>query len=106
MIILPGDGLPPTHKDGRPKQKFEVKMRVLGPDPKKDGVEKSVFVDGKRLDFSIDVVRFLEAKSLGVEEMIREQKRIESDFVKAVSEAIGRRITKDELKKAIMEGWI
>jgi hypothetical protein len=106
MIILPGDGLPPIDKNGRPKHKFEVKMRVLGSDPKKDGVEKAVFVDGKKLDFTIDILRFLEAKSRGVNEMIREQKKIESEFTKAVSDAIGRRITKDELKKAILEGWI
>lgn len=91
---------------GRPKHRFEVKIRVLGSDPKKDGVEKAVFVDGKKLDFTIDILRFLEAKSRGVDEMIREQKKIESEFIKAVSEAVGRRVTRDELKRATIEGWI
>jgi len=104
--ILGPNELPPLDGSGRPKRRFEVKMRVLGSDPKKDGVEKAVFVDGKKLDFSIDILRLLEAKSRGVEEMMREQKRIESAFVKVVSDAIGRKVTADELKKAILEGWI
>lgn len=98
--------LPPLDSRGVPKHKFEVKMRVLGSDPKKDGVEKAVFVDGKKLDFKIDILRFLEAKGRGVDHMIREQKRIESEFIKAVSDAVGRRITKEELKRATIEGWI
>lgn len=98
--------LPPLDGNGRPKHKLEVKMRVLGSDPKKDGVEKAVFVDGKKLDFSIDILRLLEAKSRGVDQMVREQKRIESAFVKAVSDAIGRKVTGKELKRAILEGWI
>lgn len=98
--------LPPLDDKGFPKHKFEVKMRVLGSDPKKDGVEKAVFIDGKKLDFKIDILRFLEAKSRGIDQMIREQKRIESEFIKVVSEAIGRRVNREELKKATIEGWI
>jgi hypothetical protein len=97
---------PPLDSKGRPKHRFEVKMRVLGSDPQKDGIEKAVFIDGKKLDFKIDVLRFLEAKTLGVESMIREQKRIEVEFIRSVSEAIGRRVTKEELKMATIEGWI
>lgn len=106
-IILPGFGdLPPMGRDGTPKRKFEVKMRVLGPNPRKDGVERAVFVDGKQLDFKIDVLRFLEQKFKGKEHMVREQKRIEGEFIKAVSDAVGRRISPEELKRAILEGWI
>lgn len=99
-------GIPPFGPNGVPKKRFEVKMRVLGSDPMRDGVEKAVFVDGKQLDFKIDVLRFLEAKSMGVERMIQEQKRIEKEFVSKVSEALGRRVTKDEIKIATIEGWI
>ena len=107
MIETAGFGdMPPLDQRGRPKRKFEVKMRVLGSDPKKDGLEKAVFIDGKKLDFSIDILRFLEAKSRGVDQMVREQKRIESEFIKAVSDALGRRISGGELKRAILEGWI
>lgn len=96
----------PLDKRGLPKHKFEVKMRVLGPDPKKDGVEKAVFIDGKKLDFKIDIVRFLEAKTKGINYLIQEQKKIESEFIKVVSDAIGRKVTREELKIATIEGWI
>ena len=99
-------GVQPLDSRGNPKLRFEVKMRVLGSDPMRDGVEKAVFVDGKQLDFKIDVLRFLEAKGMGVNRMIQEQKRIEREFVSKVSEAVGRRVTKEEIKVATLEGWI
>lgn len=98
--------IPPSDGKGGFKQRFEVKMRPLGPDPKKDGLEKAVFVGGKKLDFAIDVVRFLEARSVGGSRLIEEQKRIERQFIKIVSEAVGRRVTALEIKKATIEGWI
>lgn len=100
------DGVAPLDAKGNPKHKFEVRMRVLGSDPMRDGVEKAVFVDGKQLDFKIDTLRFLEAKSMGADRLIQEQKRIEKEFVKSVSEAVGRRVTKEEIKIATVEGWI
>lgn len=100
------ENIPPMDGDGNFKHKFEVKMRPLGPNPKEDGVEKAVFVDGKKLDFKIDVLRFLEAKQKGISFLIEEQKKIEKEFVKSVSEAIGRKVTAEEIKKATIEGWI
>lgn len=96
----------PLDENGNFKRKFEVKMRPLGPDPAKDGVEKSVFIDGNKLDFKIDVLRFLEAKQKGISFLIEEQKKIEKQFIKSVSEALGRKVTTPEIKKAILEGWI
>lgn len=98
--------IPPLDKNGNFKHKFEVKMRPLGPNPQQDGVEKAVFVDGKKLDFKIDVLRFLEAKQKGINYLIQEQQKIEKEFVKSVSEAIGRKVTVEEIKKATIEGWI
>lgn len=98
-------GLAPLDGQGNPKKRFEVRLVKLGSDPR-DGIEKAVFVDGKRLDFSIDMLRFVEARSRGVDAVIAEQKRIEKEFTKAVSEALGRRVTKDQIKAAIAEGWI
>lgn len=98
--------LPPPDGKGGFKHKFRVMMRALGPDPDKDGVEKAVFVDGRRLDFSIDVVRFLEARRKGPKYLVEEQKRIEKEFVRSVSDAIGRRVTVEEIKRATVEGWI
>jgi hypothetical protein len=98
--------LPPFDKDGKPKLKFEVKMRYLGPDPQKDGFEKSVFINNVKLDFKIDVLRFLEAKSKGINFLIEEQKKIEREFTQSVSDFLGRKVKVDEIKKAIVEGWI
>ena len=106
MEIVFGEGVPPLDENGNPKSKFEVKMRPLGPNPAKDGVEKAVFLDGKMLDFKIDVLRFLEAKKKGMKYLIEEQGKIEKEFVKCVSEATGKKVTTQDIKKAILEGWI
>ena len=98
--------LPPFDKNGLPKLKFEVKMRPMGPDPSKDGVEKAVFINGQKLDFKIDVLRFLEAKSKGYSFLVEEQKKIEKEFTKSVSDFLGRKVTNEEIKRAILEGWI
>lgn len=98
--------LPPLNEKGEFKLKFEVKMRSLGPDPSKDGIEKAVFIDDKKLDFKIDVLRFLEAKSKGVSYLVEEQKKIENEFVSSVSDFLGRKVVIEDIKKAIIEGWI
>jgi hypothetical protein len=98
--------VPPMDDKGNFKRKFEVRMRSMGSNPAKDGVEKAVFLDGKKLDFTIDVLRFLEAKSKGFNFLIQEQQKIEREFIKAVSEALGRKVTTKEIKRAILEGWI
>jgi hypothetical protein len=97
--------LPPIDERGKPKLKFDVKMRALGSDPK-DGIEKAVFIDDQILDFKIDVFRFLEAKFKGMNYVIEEQKKIEREFVKSVSNFLGRKVSIQEIKKAIIEGWI
>lgn len=97
---------PPLDGKGNPMRRFEVKMRVLGSDPMRDGVEKAVFVDGRKLDFKIDVLRFLEAKSMGPARLAEEQQKIEREFVAKVSEAVGRRVTREEIKVATARGWI
>lgn len=98
--------IPPLDAKGNFKRKFEVKMRALGPNPQEDGIEKAVFIDGKKLDFRIDVLRFLEAKHKGINFLIQEQQKIEKEFIKSVSDALGRRVTTEEIKKATLEGWI
>ena len=103
-INIYGD-LPRLDQNGKLKVKFEVKMRLLGSEIK-DGIEKAVFIDDKRLDFTIDVFRFLDSKFMGHEYVVQEQKKIEKEFVKSVSEFLGRQVNIVEIKKAIIEGWI
>lgn len=104
--IIVTNEMPPIDSNGDFLHRFEVRMKSLGKDPEKDGVEKAVFIDGKKLDFKIDVNRFLEAKSKGINYLIQEQKKIEKEFIKSVSEAIGRKVTTEEIKKATVTGWI
>jgi hypothetical protein len=104
-VIIDGE-LPPSDDKGNFKHKFQVMMRKLGDDPLSDGMEKAVFIDGKKIDFSIDIVRFLEAKKKGPKYLFEEQKRIEKEFTKRVSEAVGRRVSVEEIKRATVEGWI
>jgi hypothetical protein len=106
-----GEGLidtdiPPSDGKGGFKRRFQVMIRSLGPDPKNDGVEKAVFIDGKKLDFSIDLLRLLEAKRMGPSFLLEEQRNTERRFLKSVSEAIGRKATTEEIKRAAVEGWI
>ena len=98
--------IPPPDGKGGFNHKFQVMMRPLGPDPKNDGVEKAVFVDGRKLDFSIDILRLLEARRMGPTTLLEEQRRIERQFINSVSDAIGRRVTTEEIKRAAVEGWI
>lgn len=103
-IIITNE-MPPQDSNGNFMHKFEVKMKMLGKSPE-DGVEKAVFIDNKKLDFKIDITRFLEAKSKGINFLIQEQQKIEKEFIKSVSEAIGRKVTTEEIKKATITGWI
>ena len=98
--------IPPFDGRGGLKKSFKVMMRPLGSDPSRDGAEKAVFVDGKKLDFRIDIIRFLEARRKGPKYLFEEQKKIEKEFVKSVSEAVGRKVTVEEIKRATVEGWI
>jgi hypothetical protein len=97
--------IPPLDNDGKPKLKFDVKMRYLGSEPK-DGIEKAIFIDNKILDFRIDVFKFLDSKFKGYNFLVQEQKRIEKEFTRSVSSFLGRKITIEDIKKAILEGWI
>jgi len=106
MDRIVDDELPPMDDKGRFKHRFQVMMRKLGDDPLNDGVEKAVFIDGRKIDFSIDVMRFLEAKRKGPKYLFEEQRKIEKDFIRSVSEALGRKVSVDEIKKATVEGWI
>lgn len=84
---------------------FEVKMKLYG-DTVSDGVEKAVFIDGKKLDFSLDVTKLLEAKKKGMNYFLQEMQETEKRFVRVVSEAVGRNVTIEEIKQATITGVI
>ena len=106
-IILPnGDRAskpePPLRDDGTKKLSFETKTRK-----KSDGtLEKALFIDGEKLDWSVDVSSMMEAAKMGPKFFKVVQKDIERHFVESVSEFINRKITQDDIKEAIKTGWI
>ena len=84
------------------KKKFEVKYRQHP-----DGFqEKDVFIGGEKLDYSIDISAFREANKMGLMYRMAVQKDIEKHFCESVSEFVGRKITINDIKKAITTGWI
>lgn len=84
------------------KKTFEVKFRQHP-----DGYqEKAVFIDNEKLEYSIDISSYREASKMGLVYKMAVQKDIEKHFTEAVSEVIGRKVTLDDIKKAIATGWI
>jgi hypothetical protein len=84
------------------KKRFEVRYRVHP-----DGwQEKAVFIDGEKLDYSIDISEYREAVSMGPHMKLAVQKDIERHFTECVSEVLGRYVTLDDIKEAITTGWI
>jgi hypothetical protein len=104
-IILPNENNnenAPLLPDGKPKLRFEVKMRR---DPSK-GIQKAVFIDGELLDWEVDAQSLMEAMKMGPTYYRAVQRDIERHYVESVSEFIGRRVTADDIKEAIKTGWI
>ena len=93
---------PPTHPDGSPKKQFDVRMRMH---PGGE-IEKAIFVDGEKLDWSIDVSAYMEACKMGLQYKLAVQNDIAKHFVNSVGEILGRHITVEEIKAAIKTGWI
>jgi len=88
-------------KDGNPKLKFEVKMRM-----KEGGLEKAIFIDGELLDWAVDAQSLIEAMKMGPHFYKEIQRDIERHFVESVSEVVGRHLTPQDIKTAIATGWI
>lgn len=84
------------------KKKFEVKMKMH---PGGE-IEQAVFIDGIKLDYSIDTHAYREACKMGLQYKLAVQKDIEKHFVSCVSEILGRKVTLEELDKARKTGWI
>lgn len=90
------------NQDRPPLKRFEVKMRTH---PGGE-IEKDVFIDGERLNYSIDTHAFLEARKMGPVFMRAVQEDIAKHFTEAVSEFLGRKVTVEELQQATRTGWI
>ncbi len=88
-------------KEYEPKS-FVVKFRPVG-----DGsFEKDIFIDGERLNYSIDLAAYLDACKISPQMKLVVQKDIERHFIESVGEYLGRKVTTEEIKEAIKTGWI
>jgi len=84
------------------RKSFEVKIRPA----KGGGIEKAIFIGGELLDWQVDINSLVEAMRMGPMYMKAVQKDIEKHFVESVSDFVGRKVTADDIKKAIKDGYI
>lgn len=84
------------------KKTFEVKIRPA----KGGGVEKAIFIGGELLDWQVDLNSFVEAMKMGPMYYRAIQRDIEKHFVDSVSEFLGRKVTAQDIKDAIKNGYI
>ena len=84
------------------KLKFEVKVKK----GKNDILEKAIFIDDTLVDWSVDLTSLTDAMKMGPKFYKSVQRDIEKHFTGCVSEVIGRNVTAEEIKKAIVMGWI
>lgn len=84
------------------KKTFEVKIRPA----KGGGIEKAVFIGGELLDWQVDLNSFVEAMKMGPMYYRAVQRDIEKHFVESVSEFLGRKVTAQDIKEAIKNGFI
>ena len=70
------------------------------------GIEKAIFIDGELLDWQIDMNSYLDAMKMGPMYRREIQRSIEEHFIEAVSETLSRKVTMEEIKVAIKDGWI
>jgi len=70
------------------------------------GIEKAIFIDGELLDWQIDMNSYMDAMQMGPMYRREIQRNIEEHFIEAVSDTLGRKVTMEEIKVAIKDGWI
>ena len=83
------------------KKRFQVMIRNHN-----GKLEKCILIDGELLDWSIDLSSFLDATKMGPMFRKEIQRSIVEHFVDSVSDFLSRKVTIDEIQKAIKTGWI
>ena len=69
-------------------------------------VEKKIFVDDVEMEYSIDITSFQEACKMGPHFKAAVQRDIEQHFTDCVSEMVGAKLTLEDIKLAIKNGYI
>lgn len=83
------------------KLKFETKPFFNG-----EFFEKRVYIGGEYFDWSFDHEALMHAQKMGPEYFYAAQQDIEKHFAECVSDFINRRVTVEDIKKAIKTGLI
>lgn len=83
------------------KKKFEVKLVNNN-----GSIEKLIFIDDQLLDWRVDINSYMDAMKMGPMYHREIQKSIVEHFVDSVSDFLGRKVTIEEIKIAINNGWI
>lgn len=91
-------------KDPIPEGKVRFETRVkLHPN---GSVEREIWIDDQKLDWSVDITSFHEAVRMGP----LYQKAVKADivrhFVDSVSDLVGRKVTMKDVNEATKRGWI
>lgn len=90
----------PNHPQNHGKKYFEVKTKKH-PD---GSIEKSIWIDGYHLDYSIDISDYWKACKMGYKKSAQES--IIKYFTEAVSDIVGRKVTIKEIIDAHVTSWI
>jgi len=83
------------------KKKFEIKIKKIG-----NILERTIFIDGELLDWSVDVNKLAEAMARGPNFFDEAKENIETELCEIVSEELGREVNPQEIREAVLSGWI
>lgn len=84
------------------KKRFEAKLRRMT----NGKVVNEIYINGELLDWSVDMNSLSQAMVMGPEYAWQAQQSIAKHFTESVSEMLGRKVTMEEINKAIATGWI
>jgi hypothetical protein len=84
------------------RKKFETRVKIHS----NGSVEKEIWIDGKILDWSIDISSYMEARKMGSMYQNAVKKDIAQHFTDAVSDLVGRKVSMKEILESTQRGWI
>jgi hypothetical protein len=84
------------------KLRFETKIDLDDQGQPK----KTIYIDGELFDWDVDKESLEQARALGPAAFAMIQQDIQRHFAESVSEFISRKVTEQDICKAIVTGWI
>ncbi len=90
----------PSVPEGKVRFETRIKLHPNG------SVEREVWINDEKLDWSIDIKSFHEAVKMGLMYQKAVKRDIVRHFVESVSDLVGRKVTMQDVNEAIQRGWI